>query len=126
MMSSKQSLMSFCYYEQKIRTNDQAHKVTITWEKLLQIPGNMIMSSAALLRNLNWLPVKQLLYLRDSVMAEKCLNNLVPTYLCDKFCKCSTIHSLVSMIPSKYYWSLKQLVLVSEHLFIQLLTSGTT
>ena len=30
------------------------------------------MSSAPLLRKLNWLPVKQLLYLRDSIMAEKC------------------------------------------------------
>ena len=41
-------------------------------KKLLRIPGNMIMSSAPLLRKLNWLPVKQLLYLRDSNMAEKC------------------------------------------------------
>ena len=30
------------------------------------------MSSAPLLHKLNWLPVKQLLYLRDSNMAEKC------------------------------------------------------
>ena len=110
--------------EQKVRTNDPAYKVTITWEKMLQIPGNMIMSSAPLLRKLNWLPVKQLLYLRDSNMAEKCLNNLVPTYLRDKYCKRSTIHSLVSMIPSKCYWSLKQL-LVSKHLFIELVTSET-
>lgn len=49
----------------------------------------------------------------------------LPTCLCDKFCKRSTIHSLVSMIPSKCYWSLKQL-LVSEHLFIEPVTSETT
>ena len=39
----------------------------------------MIMSSAPLLCEFNWLPVKELLYLRGSVMAEECLNNLVPT-----------------------------------------------
>lgn len=43
------------------------------------------------------------------VMAEKFLNN----------------HSLVSKISSNYYWSLKQL-LVSKHLFFELVTSGTT
>ena len=39
----------------------------------------MIMSSAPLSCEFNWLPVKELLYLRGSVMAEECLNNLVPT-----------------------------------------------
>ena len=40
---------------------------------------------AALLRRLNWLPVKQLLPYRDAVMTFTCLNDLVPQYLSDKF-----------------------------------------
>jgi len=35
-----------------------------------------------LLRQLNWLPVKQELYLRDADMTFKCANNLAPGYLC--------------------------------------------
>ena len=45
-----------------------------------------------LLRQLNWLPVKQLLYYRDCVLTYKCLNGLAPKYLVDKFTKCSSIH----------------------------------
>ena len=36
-----------------------------------------------LLGKLNWLPVKQLLYYRDSVLTCKCLNGLAPKYLVD-------------------------------------------
>ena len=45
-----------------------------------------------LLRQLNWLLVKQLLYDRDCVLTCKCLNGLAPKYLVDKFTKRSSIH----------------------------------
>ena len=44
-------------------------------------------------RQLNCLPVKQLLQLRDSIMA---FNNLAPVYLCNKFHKRSSIHDRVT------------------------------
>ena len=46
-----------------------------------------------LLRELDWLPVDKLLYFRDSVLTYKCLNNLTPDYLCNKFEKRSSIHN---------------------------------
>ena len=45
----------------------------------------------SLLRQLNWLPVKQHLYYRDSIMAFKCMNCLAPEYLSDQFTKRSSI-----------------------------------
>ena len=44
------------------------------------------------LRDLNWLPVKKQLLFREAVMMYKCINNLAPSYLCDKFRKRSDIH----------------------------------
>ena len=46
-----------------------------------------------LLRQLNWLPVKQMLYLKDAVMTYKCVNGLAPLYLSVKLTKRSNIHS---------------------------------
>lgn len=46
-----------------------------------------------LLRDLGWLSVDKLLYLRDAVMTFKCMNNLAPKYLCDMFEKRSCIHN---------------------------------
>ena len=46
-----------------------------------------------LLCQLNWLPVKQLLYYRDSVLTYKYVNGLAPKYLEDKFTKRSSIHA---------------------------------
>ena len=43
------------------------------------------------LSQLNWLPVKQHMYYRDSIMAFKCMNDLVPGYLSDQFIKRSSI-----------------------------------
>ena len=45
------------------------------------------------IRQLNWLPIKQQLVYKDTVMAYKCLNKLAPPYLCDKFVKRSELHS---------------------------------
>ena len=45
------------------------------------------------MRQLNWLPIKQQLVYKDTVMAYKCLNKLAPPYLCDKFVKRSELHS---------------------------------
>lgn len=44
-----------------------------------------------ILRQLNWLPVKQHMYYRDSIMAFKCMNGLAPGYLSDQFVKRSSI-----------------------------------
>ena len=46
-----------------------------------------------LLRQLNWPPVKQLLYYRDSVLTYKCYNGLAPKQLVDKLTKRSSIHA---------------------------------
>ena len=46
-----------------------------------------------LLRQLNWLPVKQLLYYRDSVLTDKYFKGLAPKHLVDKFTKSSSIHA---------------------------------
>ena len=45
-----------------------------------------------LLRHLNWLSVKQQLYLRDAVMTYKCVNNLTPMYLSSNVNQRTTIH----------------------------------
>ena len=37
------------------------------------------------LKSLKWIPVKSHLYLRDAVMAFKCITGLSPEYLCNKF-----------------------------------------
>ena len=46
-----------------------------------------------LLRHLNWLPVKQRLYYRDSVLTYKCFKGLTPKYRVDKLTKCSSIYA---------------------------------
>ena len=46
-----------------------------------------------LLRELNWLPVKEQLFYRDSVLIFKCQNDLAPQYLMSKFTKRSNIHT---------------------------------
>ena len=46
-----------------------------------------------LLRELNWLPVKEQLFYRDSVLTFKCQNDLAPQYLTSKFTKRSNIHT---------------------------------
>ena len=45
------------------------------------------------LRQLNWLPFKQLLYYRDSVLTYKCFKSLAPKHLVDKFTKRSSINA---------------------------------
>ena len=45
-----------------------------------------------LVQQLNWLSVNEMLQLRDSVMAFKCVSNLAPDYLCTKFKKRSSVH----------------------------------
>ena len=44
------------------------------------------------LRELNWLPVKEQLLLREAIMMYKCVNNLAPQYLRELFTKRSDIH----------------------------------
>ena len=48
------------------------------------------------LKALKWLPVVKKLYLRDAVMAFKCINGLAPSYLCKKFVKRSLISGRVT------------------------------
>jgi hypothetical protein len=44
------------------------------------------------LQELNWLPVKEHLLFRDTVLMYKCINNLAPLNLCKKCSKRSNIH----------------------------------
>ena len=46
-----------------------------------------------LLRELNWLPVKEQLFYGDPVLTFKCQNDLAPQYLTSKFTKRSNIHT---------------------------------
>ena len=48
-----------------------------------------------LLRELNWLPVREQLRYRDTVLVYKCQNGLAPQYLMDKFFKRLCIHNRV-------------------------------
>jgi len=56
-----------------------------------------------LLRQLNWLPVKQLLYFRDAVLTYKCFNGLAPKYLVDKFTKRYSIHTCHNRNRNLFY-----------------------
>ena len=49
-----------------------------------------------ILRQLNWLPVKQHMYYRDSIMAFKCMNGLAPGYLSEQFVKRSSISTRIT------------------------------
>ena len=61
-----------------------------------------------LLRQLKWLPVKQLLYYRDSVLTYKCFKGLAPKQLVDKLTKRSSTHASHTrkerMILLKFYF----------------------
>ena len=48
------------------------------------------------LRQLGWLPVRDVLVYRDTVVAYKCTNNLAPPYLCDRFVKHTEVHQRAS------------------------------
>ena len=45
------------------------------------------------IKSLQWLPVKDRLYLNDAIMMYKCINKLAPDYLADKFAQRSHIHN---------------------------------
>jgi hypothetical protein len=44
------------------------------------------------MEELNWLPVKEHLLYRDTIMTYKCMNEMAPPYLCNKFRNRATIH----------------------------------
>jgi hypothetical protein len=44
------------------------------------------------LKKLMWLPVKEHLLYRDTIMTYKCLNEMAPPYLCSKFRNRASIH----------------------------------
>ena len=47
------------------------------------------------LKNLKWIPVKSQLYLRDAVMAFKCMNGLAPEYLTNKFIPSGSVSGIL-------------------------------
>ena len=51
---------------------------------------------APALKSLKWIPVKSNLYLRDSVMAYKCMTGLAPNYLCNQFISRGSISGRVT------------------------------
>ena len=44
------------------------------------------------LREIKWLPVNEHLHYRSIVMTFRCIKGLAPTYLCESFRKCKSIH----------------------------------
>ena len=46
------------------------------------------------MKELRWLPVREQLSYRDTVMTYKCINQMAPPYLCNKLFNRATIHSL--------------------------------
>ena len=54
-------------------------------------------SGHPLLRQLKWLRVEQILYLRDAVRAYKCINGLAPSYLLNKIARRTQIHNRHSL-----------------------------
>ena len=56
------------------------------------------------LRSLKWLPIREKLILNDATMVHKCINNLVPDYLADKFIlrSKSIIDKLDRLVPWTY------------------------
>ena len=44
------------------------------------------------LQELNWLPVKEQLLCKDTVMMYKCVHDFAPPYLCNEFSKRSDLH----------------------------------
>ena len=52
-----------------------------------------LVDSEALLKNLGWLYVQQLIYFNTAVMVHKSINNTMPSYLSECFTKPSTIYS---------------------------------
>ena len=57
------------------------------------LPSRKLDYVTSLLHQLNWPPVKQLLYYRDAVLTYKCFNGFAPKYLVDTFTKRSSIHT---------------------------------
>ena len=55
------------------------------------------------LEQLKWLPVEKSLYLRDCVMAHKCLNNSLPDYLYQTFITRSEISNCVTRQSSQLH-----------------------
>lgn len=44
------------------------------------------------MEELEWLPIKDLLLYRDSIMTYKCIHGMAPYYLTSKFCNRASIH----------------------------------
>ena len=80
-----------------------------------------------LLRLLNWLPVKQLLYYRDSVLTLKCFKGLAPKHLVDKLTNRSSIHARHTRkrdLLHIFYYSI-ELLLANAHSHVEELVFGT-
>ena len=60
-----------------------AYRIVSGWKKYDHV--------TPILKQLNWLSVKQHMYYRDSIMAFICMNGLAPGYLSDQFIKRSSI-----------------------------------
>ena len=78
-----------------------------------------------LLRQLNWLPVKQLLYCRNAVLTYKCFNGLAPKYVVDKFTKRSSIHARRPPKRGLLHIPLYRTTTGNAHLHIEELAFGT-
>ena len=77
-----------------------------------------------LLRQLNWLPVKQLLYNKDSVLTYKCFKDLAPKQLMNLLnASASMLATPASLIYYTYHCI--ELLLANAHSHIEKLVFGT-
>ena len=51
------------------------------------------------MEELEWLPIKDLLLYRDSIMTYKCIHGMAPYYLTSKFCNRASIHGRKTQLP---------------------------
>ncbi len=77
------------------------------------------------LQEFNWLPVKEHLLFRDTVLEYKCINNVAPPYLCNKCSKQSNIHECNTrnseLLSSESYSKYRCIIppLAREHFIIE-------
>ena len=58
----------------------------------------------------NWLPVRDKVCLNDAVTIFKCLNNLVPNYMAEKFSRRSQIHTRIEARDRVVSWTFRHAI----------------
>ena len=72
-----------------------------------------------ILKQLQWLPIIKQLAVRDATMVFKCLNELVPPYLCQKFKTRSEVHNCNTRNRGRLHIPLCRTAAGSAHVYLQ-------